>query len=51
MIIECYYTPKFVEVTKEKTERGEGGFGSTGLWFFFLSFWKKFRRENGGNLS
>ena len=34
VIIERYYTPKFVEVsdfTKEKTERGEGGFSSTGL--------------------
>ena len=34
MIIERYYTPKFVEVsdfTNEKTERWEGGFGSTGV--------------------
>ena len=34
MIIERYYTPMFVEVsdfTNEKTERWEGGFGSTGV--------------------
>ena len=33
LIIERCYLPKFIEVsefTKEKTERGEGGFASTG---------------------
>ena len=34
MIIERYFTPKFGEVpefNKESTERGKGGFGSTGV--------------------
>ena len=43
MIVERYYTPKFVEIHEfaTKTERGEGGFDSTGVWFsfFFFSFW------------
>ena len=37
MIIECYYSPNFVEVgkfTKEKPEWGEGGFGSIGIYVF-----------------
>ena len=41
MIIERYYTLRFGEVsefTKEKTERGEGGFGSAGVWCLFLVF-------------
>ena len=43
MIVERYGTPKFVEVHEfaKKTERGECGFGSTGVWFSFIffSFW------------
>ena len=34
LIIERCYLPKFIEVSefiKEKTERGEGGFASTGV--------------------
>ena len=33
VIVERYYTPKFVEVHEftKKIERGEGGFGSTGV--------------------
>lgn len=34
LIVEKYYTPKVIEVTEEqlsKTDRGEGGFGSTGI--------------------
>ena len=37
LIIERCFTPKFVEVsdfTEEKTERGQKGFGSSGVYFF-----------------
>ena len=45
LIIERYYTPKFVEVhnfTDGKTERGDGGFGSSGFWFFFVLYFIAF---------
>ena len=42
VIFERYYTLKLREVSdfsNEKTEGGERGFGSTGVWFF-LAYWK-----------
>ena len=39
LIIDRYYTPKFVEIyhfIDGKTERSEAGFGSSGVWFFFV---------------